>query len=182
MPRTSAEAKPNFSRNWLSNELWVAPLARARTNDAPLSVAHLGFATPSRVNGHTQWHQEGTAQDKPSTSTLRSFVVEHGQMEIANKDSTNPPIVPFPRDLPPLLGLQGLKPLSTPRIFVFLLGTPQPKAYWHSPRPEAILALNGHLSLCWGGHSNHKPSWQTMDTCPSAGISLVTNHLGNNGH
>ena len=68
--------------------------------------------------------------------------------------STSPPIVPFPHG-------------TCHRSW----GYPWPQASKHTtnlclPEPQAILALNGHLSLCWGDTptTNHL-------TCPSTGVS-----------
>ena len=71
-PRTTSRALPSAPASSEYRLSW------ARTNDAPFSVAHLGFATPSRVNGHTRVVSMVSCaprnRGKPSTTTwsLRS--------------------------------------------------------------------------------------------------------------
>ena len=74
-PRTTSRALPSAPA---SSGYRLSFRVRARTNDAPFSVAHLGFATPSRVNGHTRVVSMASCaprnRGKPSTTTssLRS--------------------------------------------------------------------------------------------------------------
>ena len=88
--------RPSFSRNRLSRQK-ILPLltrVRARTNDAPFSVAHLGFATPSRVNGHTKRGHQWRAVHPGTGANQSTFVLTlppaFRQIRAATFSSGNP--------------------------------------------------------------------------------------------
>ena len=65
---------------------------RTRTS-APFSVAHLGFAIPSRVIGHTRVVSMASCALRKKKPSIH--VVEHGQIEIASENIRSDPSACF---------------------------------------------------------------------------------------